>query len=80
MNDDHCEELVFPYLFPTGRFGYKMKPEVPLSPVKYFNQRLLNIRQSFASDADCTFFARSIVEQHHLRSSINISRHKAQGM
>ena len=28
--DDQCEELAFPYLFPTGRFGYKVKREVPL--------------------------------------------------
>ena len=80
LNDDHCEELAFPYLFPTGMFGYKVKREVPLSPVRYFNQRLSNFRQSFASDADYTFFARSIVEQHHLRSSSNISMHKVQGI
>ena len=78
MNNDHREELAFPYLFPTGRFGYRVKREVSLSPVKYFNQRLLNFRQSFASDADYIFFARSIVDQHHLRSSIKISMHKVQ--
>ena len=80
LNDDHCEKLAFPYLFPTENFGYKVKREIPLSPVKYFNQRLLNFRQSFASDVGYIFFARSIVEQHHLRSSINISLHKVQGM
>ena len=79
LNDDHYEELVFPYLFPTGKFGYKVKREVPLSPVKYFNQGLLNFRQSFASDADYIFFTRSIAEQHHLRSSINILLLKVQG-
>ena len=36
LNDDHCEELAFPYLFLAGRFGYKVKREMPLSPVKYF--------------------------------------------
>ena len=45
LNDDHCEELAFPYLFPTGKFGYKVKREIPLSPVKYFNQRLLSQMQ-----------------------------------
>ena len=48
LNDDRCEELAFPYLFPIGKFGYKVKREMSLSPVKYFNQRLLNFRQSFA--------------------------------
>ena len=80
LHDDYCEELAFPYLFPTGKFGYKVKREVPLSPVKYFNQRLLNFKQTFASDADFIFFARSIVEQHHLKSSINISMQKVRGM
>ena len=65
LNDDHCEELGFPYLFPTGKLRYKVKREMPLSPVKYFNQQFLNFRQSFASDADCIIFARSIVEQRH---------------
>ena len=44
LNDDHCEELAFPYLCPTGKFGYKVKHEMPLSLVKYFNQPLLNFR------------------------------------
>ena len=80
LNDDHCEKLAFPYFFPTGKFGYKVKHEMPISPVKYFNQLLLNFRQSFTSDPHYIFFARSVVEQHHLRSSINISQHKVQGM
>ena len=79
LNDDHCEELAFPYLLPTGNFGYKVKRKMPLFPVKYFNQRLLNFRQSFASDADYICFGRSIVEQHQLRSSINICLNKVQG-
>ena len=37
LNDDHWEELAFPYLFPTGKFVYKVKREMPLSPVKDFN-------------------------------------------
>ena len=80
LPDDYCEELAIQYLLPTGKFGYKVKQEVPLSPVKYFNQRLLNFKQTFASDADFTFFARSVVEQHHLKSSINISMQKVQAL
>ena len=55
VRDDYCEELAFPYLLPTGKFGYKVKQEVPFSPVSYFNQRLLNFKQTFASDADFIF-------------------------
>ena len=42
---------------------------------QYFNQSLLNFNQHFASDGDI-FFARSLYEQHHLRSSINFALHK----
>jgi len=56
FNDDFCEEQAFPYLFPKGRFGYKIARAVKLSPVKYFNQRLLNYTQRFPSNADYIFF------------------------
>ena len=38
LNYDHCEGLTFPYFFPIGKFGYKVKREIPLSLVKYFNE------------------------------------------
>ena len=38
ITDDHCEELAFPHYFSKG---YKRKRAVKLSPVRYFNQRLL---------------------------------------
>lgn len=42
FQDDFCEEQAFPYLLPKGKFGYKVGRPIQLSPVKYFNQRLLN--------------------------------------
>ena len=60
LNDVYCEEMAHPRLFPTGRFGYKVKRKVPLTPSKYFNQRLLNYSQKFASDSDYIFFAHAI--------------------
>ena len=47
-----------------------------IRPAWYFHQRLRNLNQYFASDADYIFFARSAFEQHHLRSSINFAMHK----
>ena len=57
FNDDFCEEQAFPFLFPKGKFGYKVERSIPLSPVKYFNQRLLNFSQRFSSCTDYIFFA-----------------------
>ena len=53
--DEKCEELAHPFLFPTGKFGYTVERDVKLSPVKYFNERLLNYKQKFASDCDYIF-------------------------
>ena len=71
--------MAFPHLFPTGKFGYKCEREVAISPVKYFNQRLLNYTQKFASDTDYIFFANYVVQQVNLRSKINIALKKVSG-
>ena len=42
LSDQYCEELAHPHLFSTGKFGYKVKREIPLNARKYFNQILLN--------------------------------------
>ena len=52
LNDEFCEELACPYLFPNEKIGYKILRKAKLSPVKYFIQRLLNYIQVFASDLD----------------------------
>ena len=56
LNDQFCEELVFLYLFSAGKFGYRVKRDVKLSPVKYFNQRRLQYSQKFAAETDFSFF------------------------
>ena len=42
MTDKKCEEIAFPTLFPKGRFGYMKERKIKLTPVKYFNARLLH--------------------------------------
>ena len=74
--DENCEELAHPYLFPTGKFGYTVKRYVKLSPVKYFNQRLLNYKQKFSSDSDYIFFVQSVTQHLNLNSRINIAMQK----
>ena len=76
FDDPRCEEMAFPHLFPTGKFRFKVERNVSISPVKYFNQRLLNYSQKFASDTDYIFFANYVVQQINLRSKINIAMKK----
>ena len=76
LMDEKCEELAHPFLFPTGKFGYRVERDIKLSPVKYFNQRLLNYKQKFASDSDYIFYALSVMLQLNLNSQINIAMKK----
>ena len=75
--NEHCEELAFPHISPSGEFGYRVKRQVTVSPFRYFDQCLLNFVQYFASDADYYIFVSSAVEQSRLKSSINIALHNA---
>ena len=70
LDDRHCEELAHPHLFPTGKFGYQVQRDPPLSPVKYFNQRFLNYTQKFASDSDYIFFAHSVLLKLNLKTKL----------
>ena len=79
FNDDFCEEQAFPFLFPKGKFGYKVQRAIPLSPSKYFNQRLLNYTQRFSSNSDYIFFAQYVMQQINLFSQINIATCKVKG-
>ena len=74
--DENCEVLAHPYLFPTGKFGYTYERDVVLSPCRYFNQKLLNYTQAFASDSDYICFAQAVTQHLNLNRSINIAMQK----
>ena len=56
MLDQNVEELSFPSLFLTGRFGFHHERAVKLSLTKYANARLLNHTSRFASNIEYLFF------------------------
>lgn len=76
LSDTYCSELAHPHLFPSGGFGYQCQRDVSLSPVKYFNQRLLNYTQKFSSDSDYIFFANSVTLKLSLKKQINVAIRK----
>ena len=63
MTDTKCEKLAFPVLVPKGQFGYTEDRDIKLSPVKYFNARLLHYSGRFATNPEYLFFAQFIMEQ-----------------
>ena len=50
-----------------------------LSPVKYFNARLLHYSGRFATNPEYLFFAQFIIEQKKISDSINIALTKVHG-
>ena len=49
---------------------------MPLSPSKYFNQRLLHSSQKFAENSDYIFSVYSVLQKVQLSSQINIAMKK----
>ena len=71
--DQNCEEPAFPQFFSKGRFGYSAERKIKLSPSKYFNQRLLNYKQSFASNSDYISFVKSVLQENNFKDQISIA-------
>ena len=66
-------EMTHSHLFPIGKFGYKVKRDVPLTPSKHFNQQLLNYSQHFASEP---FYVHSVMQNIQLNDQISITLRK----
>lgn len=66
LSHGFCEEQAFRYLFLKVKSAYNSPRDIPIRPARYFNQKLLNVSQQFASDANYIFFARFVYGQHHL--------------
>ena len=76
FSDELWDKLPHPYFISKERFGYKAKRQVPVTPSKYFNQRLLNYKQGFVSDSGYIFFAHSVLQRTQLNEQINIDIRK----
>ena len=79
MTDKQCKELAFPSLFPKGRFGFTAQRDIKLTPVKYFNARLLHYSGGFSTNPEYLFFAQFIIEQNKVSDNINIAMKKIHG-
>ena len=76
IHDKCAEELSFPQLFPSGRFGFSHARSSKLTLKKYFQCRLLNCDRRFARNIDYIFFAQYRVEAKEVYDSISLSLRK----
>ena len=76
LGDEFCEVQAFHHLLGKGKLGYNAAQGFSISPIWFFNQRLLKVNQYFAADANYMYFARFVYKQDHLRLSINFAMGK----
>ena len=76
MTEENLDVKANPRHHPTGRFGLNHPREVSLSPLVYFNQRLMNRDERFSKDSFYVFFAAAFVEKHGIgKSNLNSKFH-----
>lgn len=74
--DEKSEELSFPHLFPSGKFGYSMQRQKNLSLKKYFQARVLNSDMRFASNIEYIFYAQYRCEVKEIQDCLSIALRK----
>ena len=64
----------FPHLHANGKYGLidEERPK-PITPAKFFPQRIINKNNAFAKDHDYIFMAQAYMERYALEKQINMS-------
>lgn len=73
LRQDDFDVKSFVRHHPTGRFGLHHPRDIKLSPLMYFNQRLLNQDERFSRDPFYVFMCAAYVERLGLEKQISIS-------
>ena len=73
MRNEHFDVKSFPKHYPSGKYGLHHERKFRLSPVYYFNQRLLNADERFSKDICYLFMASYYIERFGLERAINVS-------
>ena len=75
-SDENSEELSFPQLLPSGKFGFSMARKEKLSLKKYFQTRILCHDIRFASNIEYIFFAQYRCEAKEIQDSLSVALRK----
>jgi hypothetical protein len=74
--DTHSEELSFPQLFPTGKFGFSMSRPQKVSLKKYFQTRIIQKDRRFAKQIEYLFYAQYRCEAKEIKDCLSIALRK----
>ena len=75
-SDEKSEELSFPQLFPSGKFGFSAKRAKKLSPKKYFKARLLHSDGRFSKCLEYLFYSQYRCEAKDVYDCMTIATRK----
>ena len=73
LKEHDWDVKTFPQLFPDGKFGLHYERQQKLTPLQYFNQRLLNMDICFSSTPGFVYAALSYLEKQQLNRNISMS-------
>lgn len=79
LTDEKFEELAFPTLFSSGKFGMTYPRPVSISAKKYFQRRILEHGSQFASNIEYMFVGQFVSEWQQIRNSISVALRKSFG-
>ena len=74
--DQNSEEISFPHLFPSGKFGYSMQRQTKISMKKYFQTRILNSDGRFSKSIEYIFYAQYRTEAKEIADSLSVALRK----
>lgn len=72
------EELSWYFLFPDGKNGFGEQRDISITPLDYFQARVMGNDKRFQR-TDYLFFALSVVEYYRAKSSVSVSCRMQQG-
>ena len=75
-SDEHSEELSFPQLFPSGKFGFTAQRPRKLTIKKYFQARLLHADGRFARNIAYLFYSQYRCEAKDTWDSLSVAMRK----
>lgn len=74
--NEHVEQcldlLAFPNLFPYGVGGLKAFRKIPVTPLDYFQQRLMSSEKRFAGNTDFLFYGLSEADKYRAKQKIAV--------
>jgi hypothetical protein len=75
-SDTNNEVMCFRQLFPDDKYGFDAERQKKLTMKQYFNARILNCDNRFASSTEYLFYAQYRAEAKDIYDSISITMRK----